>query len=106
MTNIYERRLSINDADEERSFFHNDKKREKDGSIPKGKKNLLKNFGFIFNEVEKVLHAFEGNIFSMKILGDDYREKISASSHHQPHLPYLKYHTGNQLKERESNINT
>ena len=41
--------------------------------------NFLKNLGFLFNEKEKVLNAFKGNIFPMKIMGDDAREKTSST---------------------------
>ena len=52
LRNIYERRLSMNDADKEESMFHN-KKWAKHGSIPDEKKVFfLKVLGFFLMKEE------------------------------------------------------
>ena len=80
LPDIYEQKLLIIDAGEKESIFYNKIKRAKHGRIPDEKTKFSKNKGFLFNGTEKVLNAFKSNMFLMKVMGNNAREK-----NHQPH---------------------
>ena len=52
---IYERRLPVNDADEEQSVLYKEIKRTKPGKTPDEKRKFFKKIGFLFNDIEKIL---------------------------------------------------
>ena len=79
----YGKKLSINDADEEQSIFYNEIKREKHGRIRDEKKFFWENLEFLFYGREKVLNAFRGKIFPMKVVGDNACKKIDSKIRNQ-----------------------
>ena len=41
--------------------------------------NFSRNLGFLFNRWDKLLNAFKGSIFSVKVMDDNTSEKTSST---------------------------
>ena len=57
-------------------MFYDEINRSKYCRIQNGEKIFLQDLVYLFNEREKVLNDFKGNIFSVKVMGDESCEKI------------------------------